>query len=323
MKYEVKMYLRKLSKRNKLFSSIYNRASRVRELSARNLNDEVFARQHYKENTGRNLDLQNPVTFDEKLWWLKLYNRDPLLTKCSDKYLVREYVTECGLGHILNELYGVYKNADEIDYGNLPDRFILKCNHGSDANIICNDKAHFSRSQAARKLNAALQRNFYYESREWNYKDIEPRIICERLLEDPGSGVGLIDYRFLCFNGVAEAVLVTVGACMEDGSHSKTTRRNLYDRDYKLLDVNFVHAQEHFPIGLAPKPANYEEMRSCAERLAEPFPHVRVDLYNINGQIYFGEMTFYHGGCRNNIQPEEWAVKLGNWIDLSLVKDSR
>lgn len=323
MNFEAKKQLRKLSHQNKMFTWIYKKANKAKVYIYRHVSDEEYAKRHYKENTGKTLDLNNPVTFNEKLWWLKLFNRDPLLTKCSDKYLVREYVEECGLGHILNELYGVYNNADEIDYDALPEKFILKCNHASDANVICRDKTTFDRKKAAKKLNAVLNSDYYLQSREWNYKNIKPCIICERFLEDTHSGVGLVDYRFLCFGGIAKALLLGIDATTPDGSHSTTQRRNLYDLDFNLLDVTMIHDDEHFPPELVPRPANLDEMRGYAEILSKPFPHCRVDFFNIDGKIYMGEMTFYHGACRNPIKPEEWARKMGDWIDLSLVKVRR
>lgn len=315
--FKVKLYLRNLSHQNKLFTWLYKQANKAKVYVSRDINDEEYAKRTYKENTGKKLNLDNPRTFDEKLWWLKLNNRDPLLTKCSDKYLVREYVEECGLGHILNELYGVYDNADDIRYELLPERFIIKCNHASGGNIICNDKSTFPREKAAKFLNTKLKSNYYVQSREWNYKDIRPRIICERLLRDKEDKLP-VDYKFLCFGGIPKMVFVDLGLCNEDGSHKYGARRNVYDRDFNLLDVKVT--RERYPSELARRPDNFEEMWDYAKILSKPFPHCRVDLYNIDDKIYFGEITFYHmGGC-NNIEPEEWAIKMGGWIDLSLVK---
>lgn len=319
MNYKVKNYLRELSHKNKLLKWLYKQANKSRVNITSNWSDEDFAKWYYKQNTGKELNLDNPKTFDEKLWWLKLNNRDPLLTTCSDKYLVRAYVEKCGLGHILNELYGVYDNADQIDYNILPNRFFLKCNHVSDGNILCSNKSIFDREKAKKKLNNALKSNYYFQSREWNYKNIKPRIICERVLESPNnSNTGLLDYRFLCFDGVAKCLFIDIDTCKEDGSHRSDARRNVYDMDFRLLDV--IVSRTRFPVELAPKPANFDEMRSYAEILSRPFPHSRVDLYNINGRIYFGEITFYHAGACNKIYPEEWELIMGDWINLSQMK---
>ena len=280
-----------------------------------NISDIDFAQMHYKKATGKELNLINPVTYDDKLWYLKLSNRDPLLTKCSDKYLAREYVKECGLGHILNELYGVYDNADKIDFDKLPSPCFLKCNHASGYNAIYDRSKPFDRRDFRRRFNFALTQNYYMVTREWNYKDIKPLIICERVLEDPGSGVGIVDFRFFCFGGVAKLINVCIGTSGEDGTHSKDGTKNTYDIDFNMLNLT-IKKEKHFPPELVPKPSNLDIMRNYAEILSKPFPHCRVDLYNIDGKIYFGEMTFNSGGACTDIHPQEWSVKMGNWIDL-------
>ncbi len=279
------------------------------------VSDMEFAQALYMKKTGKKLNLEAPVTYDEKLWYLKLSNRDPLLTRCSDKYLVRRYVEECGLGHILNELYGVYQNANDIEFADLPSPCFFKCNHTSGYNAIYDRDKHFDKKDFIRRFNLALQQNYYAISREWNYKNIEPCIICERVLSDPLSPVGLVDYRVFCFGGKAKMLVVGIGTCLEDGSHSGTGRRNIYDLDFNYEQVTMNY--ENFPPEIVPKPANYDKMISYAEILAAPFAHCRVDFYNIDGDIYFGEMTFYQGGALNNIDPEEWSIKLGDWIDLT------
>lgn len=317
MNHQLKMFIRKLSHENKLLSDLYKKANRIKMIITKDVDDLAFAKQKYRENTGRELKLDNPQTFDEKLWWLKLNNRDPLLTLCSDKYRVREYVKSCGLGHILNELYGVYDKAEEIDYDALPNEFFLKCNHTSGSNFLCSNKELFPKTKINKELNRALKANYYFQSREWNYKDIEPKIVCERVLKNK-DGAPLIDYRFLCFNGVVRCVFVDIDTCAEDGSHRHDARRNVYDENMQLLKVRVT--RQNFAAELAPKPDNFAAMRSYAEILSKPFSFCRVDLYNIDGAIYFGEMTFYHAGGCNNIEPKEWAYKLGSWIDLSTVK---
>lgn len=283
------------------------------------LPDRQFAFKKYKTITGKALNLDNPVTYDDKVWWLKLNNRDPLMTKCSDKYLVRDYVKERGLGQILNELYGVYDNAEDIDFDMLPDRFILKTTHGCGGIIVCSAKAEFPVEKAVKRMNEGLSSNYFIQSREWNYKDIKPRIICERLFEKEESGeAGLVDYRFMCFDGVVKMVLVDIDTLDEKGSHRHDARRNVYDENFNLLDIRFTRPR--FDPALVPKPENFDEMRSFAEILSEPFPHCRVDFYNLKGKIVFGEITFYHAGGSNIIEPEEWETTLGGWIDLNSPK---
>lgn len=293
----------------------YNVIRNYRRNKYNKLSDEEFARQYYRRRTGRELHLENPETFDDKLWYLKLHVRDPLLTVCSDKYRVREYVEQCGLGHILNELYGVYDSFEEIPFDSLPDRFIIKCNHTSDVNAIYDREKPFDAVYHKNEFNYWLKRNAFWGSREWNYKDIERKIICEKILTQPGRS-SLDDYKFMCFGGQVKLVFGEIGICQEDGSHNPDSVRNVYDRDYNLLE-NVRFTRKNFPPELLPKPANYDKMVEYAEILSKPFRHVRVDLYNIEGRIYFGEMTFYHQGCSSIVTPEEMYYEAGSWIDIS------
>ncbi|MBP1762976.1 MAG: glycosyl transferase [Firmicutes bacterium] len=317
MNHELKTLIRTLSRKSEMLTKLYKEANRVKMAVTKGIDDEAFAKNKYRENTGRELNLDNPQTFDEKLWWLKLNYRNPLLTLCSDKYRVREYVKACGLGHLLNELYGVYEKAEDINYDALPNEFFLKCNHASGFNFLCTDKDTFPREKVNKELNRALQENYYFQSREWNYKDIPPKIVCERVLKSKNNAP-LIDYRFLCFHGVVRCIFLDIDTCAEDGSHRHDARRNVYDENLDLLNVRVT--RQTFPPELVPKPENFAVMRSYAEILSKPFPHCRVDLYNIDGDIYFGEITFYHAGACNKIEPEAWAYTMGSWIDLSIVK---
>jgi hypothetical protein len=317
MNHKLKVFVRNLSHTNKIVNILYHKANSIKMALFKNMNDEIFAKQKYYENTGRRLNLDDPQTFDEKLWWLKLHNHDPLLTICSDKYRVREYVKDCGLEYILNELHGVYDKAEDIDYDSLPNEFFMKCNHASGVNYLCKDKSSFNRDKVEEKLNDALKHNYYLQSREWNYKNIEPKIICERVLKSKDNQP-LIDYRFLCFDGTVKCIFIDIDTCADDGSHRYDARRNVYDENMNLLDVKVT--RDTFPPELVKKPNNFDEMKRVAVILSKPFPHCRVDLYNTDGKIFFGELTFYHAGACSNIQPEEWAYKLGSWIDLSKIK---
>ncbi len=279
------------------------------------IHDIEFAKSIYAKKMGKELNLDNPITYDDKLWYLKFSNRDPLLTQCSDKFQVRKYVTQCGLGHILNELYGVYENARDIDFESIPSPCFIKCNHTSGYNTMFDKDKPFDKKDFVRRFNFALKQNYYALYREWNYKNIKPLIICERVLRDPHSPVGLVDYRIFCFSGQAKVFVIGIETCAEDGSHSGKGRRNFYDMNFNLLNMKLNY--DNFPLELVPKPINFETMVSYAEILAQPFPHCRVDFYNIDGKIYFGEITFYQGGALNKIEPEEWAIRLGEWIDLT------
>lgn len=317
MIYRAKRYLRNLSYKYGFFKRVYLLANifKVRVFSI--VSDATYARIKYKENTGKSLDLKSPTTFNEKLWWLKLNNRDPLLTKCSDKVAVREYVKECGLEHILNEVYGVYSDARQIDFSKLPDKAFIKTNHTSGINIIWDRNKPFNRRKFVKVFNRALKRNYYFQSREWNYKNIPPKLIVEKFLEDEQNGM-LVDYRFLCFDGIVNLVFVDIETAAEDGAHNPFARRNVYDRDFNYLNIK-AH-REHFDKSLISKPRNFDKMIEYAERLSQPFPFCRVDLYNINGHVYFGEMTFYPGGATQIVEPPEWEKRMGDWIDLKSEK---
>ena len=298
-----------------IIAKIYNVIRNWRRDQFNHLSDEEFARMYYKDRTGRELNLSNPETYDDKLWFLKLHIRDPLMTKCTDKYLVRDYVTECGLGHILNELYAVYERFDEIDFLKLPERFIMKFNHTSGTNAIYDKNKSFDYKYQKNEFDFWMHRNSFWGSREWNYKDIKPLIICEKVLEQPGRD-SLNDYKFMCFGGEVKLVFGEIGICRPDGSHNPDSVRNVYDRDYNLMEgVRFT--RQNFDPALLPKPENFEKMVEYAETLSKPFRHCRVDLYNIEGTIYFGEMTFYHQGCSSIVTPESLYYEAGSWIDIS------
>lgn len=314
MIYNIKSKIRNLSHKNTLVKKLYLLANRIKVSLLRGLSDEKFAKMKYKANTGKSLNLENPITFNEKLWWLKLNNRDPLLTICSDKFKVREYVKKCGLGHILTKLYGVYDNADDIIFDELPDRVFIKTNHGSGTNIIWDRNNPFDKEKFRKRFNKALKQNYYWQSREWNYKNIEPKIIVEEFLEDTNNN-SLIDYRFFCFGGKVKILSVDLGICAPDGSHSAFPVKNIYDTNFNYLDVKIE--RKNFDKSLVKKPKNFEKMIEYAEILSKPFPHCRVDLYNIDGKIYFGELTFYHGGCCQKITPAKWDRQMGDWIDLN------
>ncbi|MEA4986609.1 MAG: ATP-grasp fold amidoligase family protein, partial [Anaerovorax sp.] len=277
------------------------------------VDDETFAQITHKGITGKKLDLINPKTFDEKLWWLKLNDKNPLLTICSDKVMVRNYVKDKIGENILNEIYNIYDNVEEIDIKNLPKNFFLKCNHMSGGNLLCNDKELFDLKSAKRKLKKLLKKNYYYQSREWNYKNIVPQIICEKVLLN-NDGSPLIDYRFFCFNKKCKIIVVDINTSDENGIHREDVKRNVYDNRFNLLNVKIT--RENFDSTLVRKPEKLDIMIEYAEKLAEPFVQCRVDFYYVNNNIYFGEMTFYHASGNNVIFPVEFDSYLGNLIEI-------
>lgn len=299
-------------------AKIYNVYRNWNRNKYNHMSDEEFVKWQFHRATGRNLNLDNPQTYDEKLNYLKIYNEDPLMKRCSDKAAVRDYIKECGLEHILNEVYGIYDSVEEIEWNTLPEKCMIKCSHTSGANILFDRSRGFDYKYFNNEFRFWMQRDFYWTGRERNYKGLKPRIICEKYLKQENKPV-LNDYRFMCFGGEVKFVLGEIGASREDGTHNAGFGRNVYTRDFELMKgVKFT--RDNFPAELLPKPLNYEKMVEYAEILSRPFPHVRVDFYNINGQIYFGEMTFYHQSGCNTVTPEQLYYDAGSWIDLSRVK---
>lgn len=301
-------------KRGKL---LYMLANRAKTTALRALPDEQFARLRHWEATGRSLNLRHPATFNEKVWWLTIYNRDPLLTRCSDKLEVRGYVHECGLGDTLVPLIEVYSDPSEIDLSTLPDCAFIKTTHGSGMNRIWRRDRPFDRAEFEKSFRHALRMNYYHQSREWNYKDIRPRIVAEQVLEPP-HGQGLVDFRFLCFDGEFRLLFVDIETADEDGTHAAGARRNVYDRNFRLLDIQVTRDQ--FDPALVHRPANFDEMIRIAETLARPFVFCRVDLYSVSGAAFLGEMTFYPGGGNQIVKPLHYEQLLGSWIDLESPK---
>lgn len=320
MIYRIKTKLRNFSHSSKFVREFYLLSNRIKVNLLSGISDEKFAKLKYRENTGEPLNLSSPTTYNEKLWWLKINNRDPLMTVCSDKVAVREYVKEKGLEHILTEVYGVYDNAKDVDFTKIPEKAIIKCNHGSGTNILFSREKDFNRRKFIKKFNRALKNNYYLQSREWNYKNIKPKILVEEFLEDT-ENVSLIDYRFMCFDGKVKLVLVDINTMAPDGSHAPDAKRNVYDINFNYVDMRI--GRENFNRDLIKKPVNWEKMIEYAEVLAKPFVHCRVDLYNIKGKIYFGEITFYPGGATQKITPLDWDKKLGSLINLNSSKIRR
>ena len=243
--------------------------------------DKLYLEHRYKRLMGKKLNLNPPVTYNEKLNWIKLYDRNPLYTKLADKYAVREYVKErIGEEHIM-PLLGVWDKVDDIDFDLLPDQFVLKCTHDSGSVVICKDKASFDIKSAKCRLLKAQKVNYYYYSREWAYKNITPRIICEPYLEDL-EDAELRDYKFFCFDGIVRFLYVATDRFNPDSE----VKFSFFDEDYNHIPV--VHGH---PVAnpLPSKPNGFEQMKHYAEKLSRGLKHVRVDLYEANGKIYFSE----------------------------------
>ena len=273
--------------------------------------DKTLVEQLYKSVYGHLPDLIHPRTFDEKLQWYKLYYRKPIMTQLADKFRVREYVTQKGLGPILNELCGVYDRVDQIDLASLPDAFVLKATHGSGMNLICKSQRDFNWNAGRRKLRRWLKQDHFRGGREWAYKDIPPKIICERYLEN-GEYRELIDYKFYCFGGQPEVVFVYFGRFGPGG-----VKNDGYDMSWNRMPVRKGHPTSGLTLD---RPRPFAEMVEVAKKLSAGFPFVRVDLYLVKDQIIFGEMTFYPAKGILPFSPPAYNHFFG---DLFVLPDSR
>lgn len=273
------------------------------------ISPEKVSRIRYKNVFGTEPDLENPKTFNEKLMWLKLntYAKDPLVSQCSDKYAVREYVEQCGLGHTLNELIGVWDRAADIEWDRLPNRFAIKCNHGCGYNLICQDKSAFDTKKAAAQLDAWMKDDFWKEYAEVHYRTIPKKIICEKYLEGKKDALP-VDYKIYCFHGKP----VYIGNFIERDIVTDDILRGYFDLDWKPSDVFRYEMQPE----LFERPKSLEQMLEYAEILAKPFPFVRVDFYEVDGKIYFGELTFTPTGCLATYYTDEAQVKLGELLHV-------
>ena len=280
---------------------------------ARKSFDEILEINRKKEP----IDIENPKTFDDKIWYMKKHFYSSLAVQCADKVQVREYVKECGLEEILVPVYGVYPSADEIDFTKLPNECYIKCNHTSGCNYLYR-KGQTDEKWLRKLFSLYLKRNYYNVAREWVYRDIPPRIITEQKLE---SKEILKDYRLFCFEGKLRMVLINDGTATEQGEHAKNVARSFYTPDFEWMpDITILN--EAKATRALQKPKNWDQMVEIAQKLSAPFEFCRVDLYNIDGRIYLSEITFFPFSGVNQFQPNEWALELGSWIDLEKCKNN-
>ncbi len=248
------------------------------------LPDKMYLKLYFYMTLKRKLDFDHPKTLNEKLQWLKFNDRTPLHSLVSDKYAVREYIKQELGEEYLVPLIGKWETAEEIDFDSLPQQYVLKCTHDSGGLVICRDKTSLDQDEAIKKLKKSLSRKFYYVGREWQYKNIKPLVICEELLLDQ-AGNTPADYKISCFNGKADNVMVCTGRFTKDG-----VKFYFFDRQWNFLPYN--KGDEKLPADFTlPKPDNLEEMFQIADKLSKPFYYARIDLYNIDGKIYFSEIT--------------------------------
>ena len=268
--------------------------------------DEIYVRVEYFIVFGKRLRLKNPQTYSEKLQWLKLHEGDPIYTRMVDKAEAKKYVTEIIGEEYIIPTYGVWNHFDEIDFDKLPDQFVLKTTHDSGGVIICKDKKTLDKNAAKVKLEKSLKNDYYYTSKEWPYKNVVPRIIAEKYMEDESGE--LCDYKLFCFDGKMKALFIAT----DRFTSGEETKFDFFDENFNLPFTN-GHPNATKPIK---KPESFQQMKDLAEKLSQKIPHVRVDFYCTNGKIYFGELTFFHWGGFKRFEPEEWDFKFGEWFKL-------
>ncbi|MBQ4528070.1 MAG: glycosyl transferase [Clostridia bacterium] len=269
------------------------------------LSDRQFLKLKYRVHMDKKLDLDNPKTYNEKLQWLKLNDRKPEYTTMVDKYAVREYIKDKIGEEYLIPLIGAWDSVEEIDFDSLPNEFVLKCNHDSGGLVICKDKTSLDIASAKKKLSKAMKRDFYKLSREWPYKNVKRKIIAEKFMVDE-SGTELKDYKFFCFDGKCEFMFIAT-----DRPHD--TKFDFYDMDFNHLPFTQGHPNATKEIQ---KPKAFDEMKELAQKLSKGIKQVRIDFYEINGKVYFGEITFFHYSGFTPFEPEEWDYKFGELINL-------
>ena len=280
-----------------------------RRYFSKKLNDETFIKWRYFIAFGKFPNLVYPQTFNEKLQWLKLHDKHEEYSELVDKYEVKNYIcNSIGKEYVIPTL-GVYNSFDEIDFDVLPNQFVLKTTHDSGGVVVCPDKNKLDINKAREVLQKSLRTNYFYTGREYPYKNLKPRIIAEKYMVDE-SGTELKDYKFFCFNGEPKYMLLVSG-------------RQAGKKRFDYFDLNWNHLPVH-DVGcpgaerLPAKPDNFEEMIFIAKKLSKGMTHVRVDLYNINCKIFFGELTFFDGSGLSVYDPREWDFKFGQFLKLPI-----
>ena len=284
--------------------SIINMLKWIRHYILRIIPDKTYLKIVFRIKVGKKLNLKNPKTFNEKLQWLKLYDRNDEYTSLADKYKVRDYVKQTIGEEYLIPLIGVYDKFDDIDFEKLPNQFVIKCNHDSGSVVICKDKNNFDIKSSRKKINRAMKYNYFYTGREYQYKNIERKIIIEEYLSELDSDIK--DYKFFVFNGKFAYSFV----CSERLTKVKFT---FFDKNGKLLEIKQGGANYDKNISL---PDNYNKMIKLSEKLAGDITEVRVDFYEINGKIYFGELTFFDASGFSKFEPADWDEKFGKMLKL-------
>jgi hypothetical protein len=270
--------------------------------------DKLYLSAMWRAHFGKKLDWKNPRSFNEKLQWLKAYDHNPAYPRLVDKETVRRYVSDTiGPEYLIPLVGGPWKRFDEIDFDLLPESFVLKCTHDSGGVVICRDKKALDLRAVKKKIEKSLRRNYYWGGREWPYKNVKPRVIAERYMGNE-TGDEVKDYKFMMFGGEHRCAFVCsnrfAGSKLNVTFFDPGWNRMPFERHYR------ADARE------LPRPERYEEMIRLSERLSAGMPFVRIDLYEISGRVYFGEITLYPGSGLEEFEPVGWDYALGEWIDL-------
>lgn len=270
--------------------------------------DKAYLSIIYRANLGQKMDWKHPKTFNEKLQWLKLYDRNPVYSTMVDKYEAKQFVADrIGSQHVVPLLAGPWDSFDEIDFDALPEQFVLKTTHDCGGVWICKDKQTMDKQAAKVFIEKHLKRDYYTTGREWPYKNVKPRIFAEQFLAELEDD--LRDYKFFCFDGVPKMMFIA----SERQSKEQETKFDFFDMDFNHMPIINGHPNSPHPIE---KPVHWERMKELAAILSAGIPQVRVDFYECNGHLYLGELTFSHWGGFVAFEPEEWDEKLGSWINL-------
>lgn len=272
-----------------------------------NTPDDKFLKKAYKVTTGKELNLDNPVNYTEKLQWLKLYDHRPEYTRMVDKYAVKQYVAERIGEEYVIPMLGAWESVDDIDFDALPERFVLKTTHDSGGIIVCKDKSKLDVVEARKKLGFFLNRNYFNQNREWPYKNVKHRIIAEPYMED-SRFQELRDYKFFTFGGEPRVLYIAQGR-----GRGEPTVADFFDMDFNHLDLTIDHDMAAVP---PQKPECFDEMKRLAAILSAGTPQLRVDFYEVDGKVYFGEMTFFHCSGLIPLKPEKWERTFGDWVVL-------
>lgn len=270
------------------------------------LPDRMYIQLYYFAHFRKLCNLRNPKTYNEKLNWLKIHDRNPSYQQMVDKYEVKKYVSGIIGEEYIIPTIGVWNSFDEIDFNGLPERFVLKCTHDSEGVVIVKDKKSMDAAAVREKLTAAMKQNFFYVGREYPYKNIKPRIIAEQYMEDHVDGE-LRDYKFFCFNGEPKALFIA----------SDRTESHVFF-NYFDLEFNDLGIRQKYPNAVKPirKPDTFDQMIALSRILTKGLPHVRADFYEVDGRLFFGELTFYHFSGFMPFEPDRWDRIFGDWLEL-------